>query len=125
MDQFNEHPFINPATLAMLRKSTANNPEFLTDLYQCFIDDSLELITELKQTAADNNQEDYFAAVHTLKGLSGTIGCSRMFEMLKVMDSLNKEKNFNHSLSYLPQLDIVFSETSDAIREQILNPAAQ
>jgi HPt (histidine-containing phosphotransfer) domain-containing protein len=121
MDQFNEHHFINPTTLAMLRKNTANNPEFLTELYQCFIDDSQELITELNHTATQNNHDDYFAAVHTLKGLSGTIGCSRMFEILKVMDSLNKEKNFNHSVSYLPQLEMAFSDTSDAIREQILN----
>jgi HPt (histidine-containing phosphotransfer) domain-containing protein len=121
MNRFKEYPLINAPTLSMLKKNTADNPEFLLELFQSFIDDSQELIDELEQTAQANNIDEYYIAVHTLKGLSGTIGCSRMFELLKLMDTLNKEKNFNDSMAYLEMLTIVFRETSDEIKEQILN----
>ncbi len=89
------------------------------ELFQSFISDTQELMVDLQKSAADDNFENYYTAVHTLKGLSGTIGCSRMFEVLKVMDSLNKEKNFNHSKSYLHQLSAVFSDTCVAIKNHL------
>lgn len=121
MNRFKEYPLINASTLSMLKKNTADNPEFLTELFQSFIEDSQELIDELQQTADENKIDDFYIAVHTLKGLSGTIGCSRMFELLKHMDTLNKEKNFSDSMAYLEMLNGIFKETSEEIQIQILN----
>jgi HPt (histidine-containing phosphotransfer) domain-containing protein len=121
MNRFREYPLINAPTLSMLKKNTADNPEFLKELFQSFIDDSQELIDELQRTAENEDIDDFYIAVHTLKGLSGTIGCSRMFELLKLMDTLNKEKNFTGSMAHLEMLHIMFQETSEEIHMQILN----
>lgn len=119
MNTFEQYPPLNPSTFAMLQKNTMQNPAFLAELFESFISDTQELMVELQRSAEQDNFEEYYTAVHTLKGLSGTIGCSRMFEVLKVMDSLNKEKNFNQSRSYLQQLSDVFSDTREAIKSHL------
>jgi HPt (histidine-containing phosphotransfer) domain-containing protein len=121
MDPINQYPILNPSTLAMLRRSTINKPEFLKELFQSFMDDSRELIDELGKNLGDDQFENYYTSVHTLKGLCGTIGCTRMFEVLKTMDSLNKEKNFQESKSFLNALENTYADTCITINKEVLN----
>lgn len=125
MNQFEQYPFLNPTTLAMLIKSTAANPALLTDLFHSFIDDSEELLRELDKSSEERDFDSFYTAIHTLKGLCGTIGCSRMFEVLKIMDGLNKDKDFENSNSYLVKLKTVFAETSNAINTEVFIPVEQ
>ncbi len=125
MAQFDQYPFINPTTFSMLKKSTASNPVFLAELFHSFIDDSQELLSELESCVQDKNFDQYYTAVHTLKGLCGTIGCTRMFEVLKQMDSLNKEKEFQNSMKYLENLKNVFDQTSEVINVEVFLPVEQ
>jgi HPt (histidine-containing phosphotransfer) domain-containing protein len=121
MVPIDEHPILNPTTFEMLKKNTMNDPSFLVDLFQSFIDDSNELLEELQRTAEENQVIEYFNAVHTFKGLCGTIGCSRMFELLKIMDTLNKQNEFSQSRQHLDQLQLVFNDTREVIDREILN----
>ncbi len=125
MNQFDQYPFLNPTTLAMLKKSTASNPALLADLFRSFIDDSEELLSELDKSTEERDFDAFYTAIHTLKGLCGTIGCTRMFEVLKIMDGLNKEKDFENSNNYLVQLKTVFAETSEAINTEVFIPVEQ
>lgn len=125
MNQFEQYPFLNPTTFAMLKKSTAAKPEFLAELFQSFIDDSKELMLELDNCNTEKKFEAYYTAIHTLKGLCGTIGCTRMFEVLKTMDNLNKGNDFEDSMRYLEILKIVFAETSEAINAEVFSKIDQ
>lgn len=124
MDHLNNHPFINPSTLDMLRTNTRNDPGFLTELFESFIEDTTELLELLYQNVEERQLKDYSENIHTLKGLSGTIGCSRMFELLKIMDTHNKDDDFERSKKYLNDLTILFEETTLAIKTEILNTAS-
>ncbi len=119
MNAFDQYPVINPSTLAMLKKNTASTPFILTELFHSFIDDAGELITEIKSATSSGNNDSFYMSVHTLKGLCGTIGCSRLFEVLKVMDSFNKEKSFEMAKSKIAELDEVLRETVEVIRTEI------
>ncbi len=121
MQQINSYPFINPQTFSVLKKNTGGNKSLLTELYQSFIDDSNELIAEIENAILQKQFDEYYSAVHTLKGLSGTIGCTRMFEVLKLMDTLNKNDNFSDSIAHLPQLKTVFSDTTQVIKQDVFN----
>ncbi len=120
MKENSQFPVFNEKTMAMLRKSTASNPLYLNELFENFMDDASELIAEMESAGEKDEFEQYYNSVHTLKGLCGTIGCSRMFEMLKFMDSLNKEQNFDQSKGHLSDLKNVFEETVHAIKTQII-----
>jgi HPt (histidine-containing phosphotransfer) domain-containing protein len=111
------YPLINPANLEKLQKSTASNPEYLLDIFRSFIDDTSELMEEIQTSLAERNFSGYYSAVHSLKGLAGTIGFSRMFFLLKVMDAHNKEEHFDQSATYLPLLKTLFNEIKDYLKK--------
>lgn len=119
MEQLNTFPFINQNSLQTLIKNAGGNQELVNEIFQSFIEDTAELIEQIEQSSKQNNTNDYYAAVHTLKGLSGTIGCTRMFELLKIMDSLNKESDFDSSADFLPKLNEVFDHTCQAIKKEV------
>jgi len=116
-----EYPVINQKNLEKLRNNTVNNPQLLKEIFQSFLEESSSLINDIKSAIEKQNHDLYYTAVHSLKGLSGTIGCSRMFELLKMMDALNKENQYNRSQDYYQQLQITFSETADEINKEVLN----
>jgi HPt (histidine-containing phosphotransfer) domain-containing protein len=111
------YPLINPANLEKLQKSTASNPEYLLDIFRSFLDDTSELMEEMEVSFAQRNFSSYYSAVHSLKGLAGTIGFSRLFYLLKVMDAHNKEEHFDQSAIYLPVLKKLFSEIKDYLNK--------
>ncbi len=119
MNDFEKYPLLNDSTLLMLKKNTRQNPEVLVQLFKSFIADSQELIKALNSEEQIDNFSSFYTSVHTLKGLCGTIGCTRMFAVLRLMDSLNKEKEFKKSKTYLEHLDVVFSQTNSVIETEI------
>jgi HPt (histidine-containing phosphotransfer) domain-containing protein len=121
MTEFEKFPLFNVSTMGMLKKNTRQNPEILIDLFKSFIEDSQELIKNLNSKDQTEDFSAFYTSVHTLKGLSGTIGCTRMFEVLKLMDSLNKENDFDQSKSYLDVLQVVFTQTCSGIETEIFS----
>lgn len=121
LDELIRLPYINEVNLNKLQKSTADNPQLLKDIFQSFIDESRELIVEIRVGIEKNDHVLYYNAVHSLKGLSATIGCTMLFHLLKIMDSLNKENQYTESQRCYKHLEVVFSETETLIKETILN----
>jgi HPt (histidine-containing phosphotransfer) domain-containing protein len=108
--ELDNYPVINVTNLEKLKKSTQGNPEYLVEIFISFVDDSMELISEMETGLGENNFEMYYDAVHSLKGLAGTIGFSRMFQLLKIMDSHNKEENFELSANYIAPLKSILDD---------------
>ncbi|MBW6480603.1 MAG: Hpt domain-containing protein [Bacteroidales bacterium] len=121
LDELVNLPQINEVNLNRLKKSTASNPQLLKDIFQSFIDESKELIGEIRAGIEKNDHVLYYNAVHSLKGLSATIGCTRLFHLLKIMDSLNKENQYSESQRCYKHLEVMFSEAESIIRDTILN----
>jgi HPt (histidine-containing phosphotransfer) domain-containing protein len=121
LDELINLPHINEVNLHKLQKSTAGNPQLLKEIFQSFIDESRELIVEIKAGIEKNDHALYYNAVHSLKGLAATIGCTRLFHLLKIMDSLNKENQYSESQRCYNHLEVVFSDTETLIKETILN----
>ncbi|MFN3555420.1 MAG: Hpt domain-containing protein [Bacteroidales bacterium] len=114
-------PQINPESLEKLRISTATQPQLLKDIFNSYVMDSRELLQEMREHSANGNMTGFYAAVHSLKGLAGTIGCTRMFQLLKWMDSLNKEEHFADSAAKLEDLEQIFLDLEREVNLQILN----
>ncbi|MFW5891970.1 MAG: Hpt domain-containing protein [Bacteroidota bacterium] len=121
-EELDKIPHINPDTLQKLRNSTAKKPDFLKEIFQSYITDTETLLKEIQVSIDDNDFDAYYTAVHTLKGLSGTIGCSRIFNLLKIMDKLNKDQNFSQSKQWTEDLNQMFQELKTIIINEILRP---
>lgn len=113
-------PHFNEETIGNLKARTVNNPEILKDIFQSYIDDTNQLLSEIKISIQEDKIDDYYRAIHTYKGLAATIGCTRIFHLLKVMDSLNKEKNFERSKELFSHLTGIHKELSALIKKEML-----
>jgi HPt (histidine-containing phosphotransfer) domain-containing protein len=120
LDELDKLPQINEVNLNRLKKSTASNPQLLREIFQSFIDESGELIHEIRIGIEKNDHALYYNAVHSLKGLSATIGCTRLFHLLKIMDSLNKENQYSESQRCYKHLEVMFADAESLIRKTIL-----
>lgn len=92
---FSEFPVFNPKNMEKLRFQTRNKPELLKEIVDSFIEESYEITEEIKDYIDSSNIEMLSRAVHTLKGLSGTIGASRFYQLLSFIDACHKENDFS------------------------------
>jgi HPt (histidine-containing phosphotransfer) domain-containing protein len=118
LNHLSSFPLINTVNLEKLKKSTINNPEYLIDIFKSFVEDSSELLEEMEKGYSEQHYDNYYNAVHSLKGLAGTIGFSRMFQLLKIMDAHNKEEMFDESASFLPPLNEMFLEIVSYLKSE-------
>ena len=118
--QLQNLPLINPSNLEKLRNSTINNPEYLVEIFESFLDDSKELLQSIEDSAATSNFSEYFTSVHSLKGLAGTLGFSKLFCALKAMDSHNKEKSFGTSVNYIPLLKTLLLNIEEYLQSEFI-----
>jgi len=102
--QLYDLPLINPSNLERFINSTKNNPAYLLEIFESFLDDSKELLHTIEISNKTGDLEQYFNSVHSLKGLAGTMGFSRLFSLLKAMDTHNKENSFDESSKFIPLL---------------------
>jgi HPt (histidine-containing phosphotransfer) domain-containing protein len=114
---FSEFPVFNPNNMEKLRFQTRNKPELLKEIVDSFIEESYEITEEIKDHINSRNIEMLSRSVHTLKGLAGTIGASRFYQILSYIDACHKENNFSfkddlYTLfdNNLKQLNIYFQE---------------
>jgi HPt (histidine-containing phosphotransfer) domain-containing protein len=92
---FSEFPVFNLKNMEKLRFQTRNKPELLKEIVDSFIEESYEITEEIKDYIDSSNIEMLSRAVHTLKGLSGTIGASRFYQLLSFIDACHKENDFS------------------------------
>jgi len=116
--QLQNLPLINPSNLEKLRNSTINNPEYLVEIFESFLEDSKELLHNIEICNATSNYKLYFESVHSLKGLAGTLGFSQLFALLKAMDAHNKENSIDESIKFIPLLKELLLNIEDFINSE-------
>ncbi|MFW5793251.1 MAG: Hpt domain-containing protein [Bacteroidota bacterium] len=91
---FSEFPVFNPQNMEKLRSQTSGRPELLQEIIESFLEESFEIVDEINKHSAENNLEMLARSVHTLKGLAGTIGASRLYQILSHVDACHKSNSF-------------------------------
>ncbi len=94
---FSTFPVFNPKNMETLRQQTRNRPELLKEILDSFIEESHEIIEEIKAHIESNDIDKLSRSVHTLKGLTGTIGASRFYQLLSHIDACHKESDFSNT----------------------------
>ncbi|WP_448518445.1 PAS domain S-box protein [Rhodoflexus sp.] len=75
-----ELPLMNPAVVAHIKKLAGSQTGMLQGLLESFITDIGQLREKIGAAHAQAKAAEMVSALHTLKGLCGTIGASRLFE---------------------------------------------
>ena len=119
-NNFEEYPLINEDTLKTINEQSGGDADFLIMLFESFISDSDELISDIETANSTNNYKLMKEAIHSLKGLAGTIGASRLHEITKLMDKNLKNENIADATKFIPQVNSVYKEFKKHITETYL-----
>ncbi len=95
------------------------------EMLQMFLNQNADDLSRLKQLIQTRNPADAHRVVHTLKGLSGTLGLSRLQQQASELDQALKNQAFETLPGLLIPLEQVFNQTLDRVRERLSRPPHQ
>jgi CheY-like chemotaxis protein len=95
------------------------------EMMQMFLNQNADDLSRLKQLIQTRNPADAHRVVHTLKGLSGTLGLSRLQQQASELDQALKNQAFETIPGLLIPLEQVFNQTLDRVRERLSRPPHQ
>lgn len=84
---------LNKETIDGILDLAGGEDFILVELFESFLDDAKELSGGILNSASASDWEKLQFDVHTLKGLSATIGATPLFEVCKVMNDDLKTGN--------------------------------
>jgi len=120
INDFNSFPQLNPKNIETLRRQTQNAPGLFSELFTSFIEDCNELIAQISDSIVSKDYKKLSEAIHTIKGLSGTIGASRMYEITSFIDKSNKSNDFTTAVDLYPTLNQCFVELREYINSDVI-----
>ncbi len=107
---------LNKETLDAILELAEGENSVLLELLQSFLKDAKELSEEINNAVHDLDWERLEFNVHTLKGLSGTIGANPLFEACKVLYNDLKSGNIATAVSLASSVSIKYEELVEYIK---------
>lgn len=82
---FTQYPLINEEVVNTLIEM-AGDDSLVKELFGSYLNDLEDLVNKCNDSHQKLNIDSLKSDIHTLKGVSGTIGCERMFECCKAIN---------------------------------------
>lgn len=120
MSKYEEYPVLDQNTVDVIFEQAAGNHEIIHEIFQSFVEDTDELTEDVKNHLENNEHEKLRVAVHTIKGLCGTIGASQMHALTKEIDALIKESQYDKAKEQTPLLFSTYKKLREKINKDVL-----
>lgn len=101
-----------------LRNITGNDPEFVREVVQLFLQQLPELVLNLKAALKSQEAEALKRSAHTLKGASRNIGALRLGAFCEKIESNSISYDTSNINELIDTLDSLVQETSDEIQNK-------
>jgi CheY-like chemotaxis protein/HPt (histidine-containing phosphotransfer) domain-containing protein len=112
---------LDPKVVTKLLKF--NSAENIRFVYEEFVQESLNLLEEIKNLIGTENQIEIGEKLHIIKGNSGTLGAMEIFKFCQQFEKNIKSSNFeNTSEEYLTLTKLIHSFSLKIKSSQLLNP---
>ncbi len=105
LDDLRQLPVINRDTLTTLQKQTQSQPAVLQEIFASFFEDARELTENMEAAVANQDEKSYTEFLHTLKGLAGTIGASRLHELSNYLYIQARNNDLSDASKGLPLIN--------------------
>jgi len=100
-----------------------NNAENIRSVYEEFIEESINLLSEIKSFIEEKNYLEIGEKIHIIKGNSGTLGAMKIYIFCQNFEKNIKSLNFENTLEdYIYLENIVQSFRLKIKSSQLLNP---
>ncbi len=87
---------LNAKTYHDIKTISGNDTEAIKEIYEAFIVDAEELINASVKSFSENNNNELYKSIHTLKGLSGTVGALRLHDLVKTINYQLNTSNYRN-----------------------------
>jgi PAS domain S-box-containing protein len=111
-------PLMNPSIVAHIKKLAGNNAGMLQGLLESFILDIGQIRQKISDTYMHGNYAEMIKVLHTLKGLCGTIGASRLFDYSNALYGQASIAPQSISSEQLEQLFRLMDATCEVVRSE-------
>jgi HPt (histidine-containing phosphotransfer) domain-containing protein len=105
---------IDKATLDNLVAAT--DEEFVAELIETFLEDSPELIGQLKKSYNENDPPTFQRAAHTLKSNGASFGAMRLSELAKELEMMGKSGDISQSLEKISAFEDEYALVETELR---------
>ena len=110
-------PVIDPQAIEDLRALNPEDPAFLRELIDLFIQDVPERITEIEQALARQDAVLLTRAAHTIKGSCSNFGAASLREISHAMEMQGKASDFATAATSLATLRAAFADVTAALNQ--------
>ncbi len=110
------NPAIDAETVAALKDLNPDDPNFLRELIDMFLQDVPERIAELEQALARQDAALLTRAAHTVKGSSSNFGAAGLVKVALEMEHQGKKADFAGATASLPALKAEFALVAEALK---------
>lgn len=100
-----------------LRELNPDDPNFLRELIDLFLEDFPARVAEIEQAIASQDAVLLTRAAHTIKGSSGNFGAARLARVAMEMEHQGKSSSFAAAAASLISLRAEFALVTTALRQ--------
>lgn len=108
---------IDPQALEGLRELNPDDPAFLRELIDLFINDVGDRLAELDRALASSDVNLLIRAAHTIKGSCSNFGATELTRLSQVMELQGKAADLPAAIATLPALKTEFTAVAEALRQ--------
>lgn len=113
----NASPAIDPQAIAGLRELNPDDPAFLGELIDLFLQDIPARVAEIEAALAQGNAALLTRAAHTVKGSCSNFGANALARIAQTMEQQGKESAFAAATATLPELRAEFALVEAALKQ--------
>jgi len=101
-----------------LKEVTGNDKVFRKEVFTLFLDSVQSNIAKMEKSLADNDNDLWYMASHSLKGAAGSIGAFQMAKILEYAQSHSKE-NLKNKTKIFDDAKAEFAKVAKIINDEI------
>ena len=110
-----DEPVLDYDTLSSL-ESISDNPEFICNLIENYLSDTEQLLDDMQSSLVTNNHEAFLGYAHALKGSSGSVGATRLYE---ICNEINESNDSAAHIRDLREAFRIYDKTKEKLVEYI------
>lgn len=111
------NPAVDPEALAALRELNPDDPAFLRELIDVFLEDVPQRIAEIEKALASSDAVLLTRAAHTIKGSGSNFGAAALGQVALQMEHQGKAAAFAEAAAALPALRSEFALVAEALKQ--------
>jgi two-component system sensor histidine kinase/response regulator len=107
---------IDPAALRLIQAMTGNDPSFLAELIDAYVDDTRQLLLAMRQALAAGHADELRRAAHVLKSNSASVGATRLSALCKDLEEGARSGVLDGAAARLAQVEDTSAQVERALR---------